>query len=247
MKRVYLYPMFLLVFVSLACSVGGLLPGGNNEVVRPTDAPTSTPVPDKSSEASLYDDFSTTQEGWSDQQVITTQAKMGNLHSSASVVDGKLVFDLEDNETYMYKFYTHPAGEDVAVEVSVQSFEQITNGIALVCRATNEYDKWYEFRVSSTNNYAIYSYDASRRDEEKNPYVELKKGGLRIDQFRPTKENVIRGVCQGSTLTLYINDNEIASATAGDSTGGELVGLGAISYDILPVTVKFDYFSYGTP
>jgi len=246
MKRVYIYPMILLIFVSLACSVGGLLPGGD-EVVRPTATPTNTPVPDKPSEASLYDDFSTTQAGWSDMQVITTQAKMGNLHSTASVVDGKLIFDLQDNETYLYKFYTNPAGDDVAVEASVQSFGQLTNGIALVCRATNEFDKWYEFRISSTNSYNIFRYDASLREQEKNPYVELKKGGLGIDQFRPTKENIIRGVCQGSTLSLYINDKEVATATAGDSTGGELVGVGAISHDILPVNIKFDYFSYGQP
>ncbi|MEA4910455.1 MAG: hypothetical protein GYA17_21580 [Chloroflexi bacterium] len=248
MKRALIYPLLVFALVSAACGLGDVTNNlGDNSVVRPTDLPTNTPPPENARQDSYYDDFSVSSADWSDPVTVTTQAQPGRSHTTVSVLDGKLVFDLQDAETYTYDFYANPSADDVAVEAMFQSYGQIYNGIALVCRAKNDYTSWYEFRVSSTSQYAIYRYDASLREDEKNPYIQLKAGGLNIDVMRPTKENTIRGVCQGSSLTLYVNDTEIATATDGQITEGGLVGVGVMSQSETPVNVRFDYFSYGEP
>ena len=76
------------------------------------------------------------------------------------------------------------------------------NGIALICRANPEQTAWYEFRVSSTAQYAIYRYDAALRDDYKNPYIELTKGVS--DAISPTRDNIMRAMCKGTALVLEV-------------------------------------------
>lgn len=250
MKRKILIPVMILVLTTMACSLSGVTQSvseiGKQELVTPTSAPTNTPIPEKAVEKSFYDDFSSSQEGWSDLVVVTTQAIPGQMQSNAKMIDGKMVFGFSEKETYLYKFYENPAPDDVVIEVKEQATGHTENGIALVCRAKNDHSAWYEFRVSSLNQYAIYRYDQSQRESGGNPYIQLKKGGLQIDQFGPTKENIIRVTCKGSTLSLTINDKEITSIEDGELSGG-LAGVGAMSGTLLPVGVRFDHFSYGQP
>ena len=244
MRRSLLYHILLLLLASLACSVGGI---GKEAVITPTALPTSTPVPNEPLEKSVYDDFSALNDYWSDLFVVTTQAKPGMMKSTAKVVDGKLVFEFQDLETYLYKFITNRAPEDVVIETNAQAFGQAQNGIAVVCRANNEHTAWYEFRVNSLNQYFIYRYDAAQRDAGKNPYILLKNGGLTIDVFGPSKPNTLRVTCKGAELTLEVNGKQIATASDGTLSGKGQTGVGAMSSTLLPVSIKFDYFSYGQP
>lgn len=247
MKRSILLPILVLVLASMACSTSGVSEIGKQELVTPTAAPTNTPIPENTTEKSYYDDFSSSNPGWSDMEVVTTQAMPGQMKSAVKQADGLMVFDFRDTETYAYKFYKNPAEADVAIEAKAQAGGQLQNGIALVCRAKNDYSAWYEARVSSLSQYALYRFDRKLRDDGKNPYIQLHNGNLRIDVFGPTKENVLRFTCQGGTLKLEINNQVVATVDDGNLSEGGLVGVGAMSGTILPVNIRFDYFSYGQP
>jgi len=246
MKLKIFIPVIVLAIILQACS-SGAVSAGKQELVTPTSAPTGTPVPENPTEKAYYDDFSGSDPGWSELLTVTTQAQPGQMKSSARVVDGLLTFDFQEKETYLYKFFANPSGADVVIESKVQGAGQLENGMALVCRAKNDQTAWYEARISGLNQYDIYRFDAAQRDAEKNPYIKLQHGALRGDIFKPTKQNVIRFTCQGSDLMLEVNDQTITTVQDGTLSEGGLAGVGAMSGTILPLSVRFDYFSYGQP
>lgn len=253
MKRIWFVMVLISVLILSACSSGGKVsrsqeaalstPAGNMQPFSPTQAePTAAP------KASFTDNFDSMTDQWTDPFWVTSQAKPGQTYSKFSVADGKLIFDLQDKETYVYKFYKELSQKDVALETKFVSKGQIYNGIAIVCRASADFSAWYEFRVTSTSTYSIYRYDrALKEKQDKNPYVELKKGGLDINTLSPSKENVFRGVCKGNTLTLEVNGKTITTVETGDLKDAGLVGVGAMSADLPPVNIQFDTFSVATP
>jgi len=167
--------------------------------------------------------------------------------SNVSIKDGWLSFDILDEETYMYQLYQNPVEADVVLETKYQPGGNHTvNGIALVCRATEDFSKWYEFRVSSSNRYSIFLYDKSRKEKDDlNPYVEL-AGGV-SDLISPAKENVFRAMCNGTTLVLEVNGEQVASVQDGELQEQGLVGVGAMSSNLTPTFVKFDYLGVSKP
>lgn len=246
MKRRMYVPLLVLLLVSMACTLGDVNPLKEN-LVTPTAMPTNTPVPKENTESSLYDDFVMEDPAWSETIAVTTAALPGAMISSVSTLAGMMKFDIQDAETYLYKFYKNPSKADVVVETKAQAVGSKIDGIALVCRARNDYTAWYEFRVTDEGRYSIYRYDKSLKDADKNPYIELEKGALRKDYFAAYKENVIRATCQGNSLSLEVNGNAVVSVIDGALPDAGLVGMGAMSYDTLPVAVEFDYLSYGQP
>ncbi len=246
MRKIFI-PVLILLTVTLACSVGNIKNPLKETLITPTAEPTNTPVPKEQTQSSIYDDFTSVDPAWSDVHVVTTQALPGTMRSKVNTSAGKMVFDIQDTETYIYKFYKHPAKPDVVIEAQVQGVGQQMNGMALVCRAKNDYSAWYEFRVNGLSQYFIYRFDVGQRESGKNPYILLQQGGLRRDHFQPVQQNVIRVTCKGSDLLLQVNGHDIASATDGNLPDAGLVGMGAMSSTLLPVSVQFDYLSYGQP
>lgn len=244
MKRYLLLTGLLVLLFTAACGAAGEI--GKQELVVPTAAPTATAVAEAETEKSLYDDFSQTVEGWEDVHVVTSQA-VGKPKSGASLKEGMLVFDFQEMETYLYKFYGKASTADVVIEAKVQGTGKLQNGMALVCRASEDKSAWYEARVTSVGKYGIYRFDQSAKDAGKNPYALIKEGGLPVDVFGPTKENVVRFTCQGDQLKLEANGNELATAQDANLSEGGLPGVGAMSSNELPVSIRFDYFSYGQP
>ncbi len=244
MKRFLLLTGLTVLLLASACGAASEI--GKQELVVPTSAPTATAVPEAETEKSLYDDFSQTVDGWEDVHVVTSQA-VGKPKSAASLKEGMLVFDFQDMETFLYKFFGKASTADVVIEVKAQGTGKLQNGIALVCRAKEDKTAWYEARVSSVSKYGIYRFDQSLRDAGKNPYALIKEGGLPVDVFGPTKENVVRFTCQGDQLKLEVNGNELTTVQDANLSEGGLPGVGAMSSNELPVSVRFDYFSYGQP
>ena len=184
---------------------------------------------------------------WSEPFAVTTQALPGKELSKVSIKDGWLSFDILDEETYMYQLYTNPTSPDVILETKYQPGGNHTvNGIALICRATEDFSKWYEFRVSSSNRYSIFLYDKSRKEmKDLNPYVEL-AGGV-SSAISPAKENVFRAMCNGTTLVLEMNGEQVVSVQDGELQDEGLVGVGAMSSNLTPTFVKFDYLGVSKP
>ncbi|MCC6146773.1 MAG: hypothetical protein IT308_04325 [Anaerolineaceae bacterium] len=243
-KKKLLVPLLVLMFASLACSFGGI---GKEEALAPTATPVNTAVPEAPIEKSFYDDFSTTQSTWGDLKVVTTQAKPGQMKTSAKYEDGKMIFEFRDLETYAYKFNQNRSQSNVVLEAQILPTGHTSNGMALVCRANSDLTEWYEARLSSTSQYWLFRYDAALREKDQNPYVLIKQGSLPINVFYPAKPNVVRFTCQDNNLKLESNGQEVISTSDGALTKGGLAGIGAMSHEILPVAIQFDYFSYGQP
>jgi len=254
MKRAVFIPLIVLLLASMACSAGSVLPfNGDDEEVRPTSPfegteEPATPTPEGDEVREAYDDFSVMNDVWGDTFTVTTQAQKNDESSQIHFEDGRMQFQFLANETYAYKFYNDPIGPDAVLEVLYQAGGALQNGIALVCRVNEDRTAWYEFRVTSNSLYYIFRYDAARKaDSGKNPYILLDSGGVDIETLYPTRENVFRVTCDGSSLSMGTNGTEIAAVQDGTLSEGDWVGIGAMSTDLLPVSVYFDYFSAERP
>jgi len=246
MKQKILLPLVILMVILASCAPGDINPL-KEELVTPTALPTNTPVPEENFESSLYDDFSTVNPSWLDTQTVTTSAVSGSMISVAEIKNGNMVFNIQETETYLYKFFKNPARKDVVIETMVQGNGTPANGMALVCRAKNDYSAWYEFRVSDDSRYYVYRYDQALKADDKNPYIELASGKLAKDIFTPFEANTLKVTCQDNTLSLVINDNPVVNVEDGTLPEAGLVGAGGMSYSLVPVIVNFDYLSYGQP
>lgn len=203
-----------------------------------TEAPTNTPP----GPFEFTDTFDRNSQNWSQDLIVTTQTSGRDVLSKAVIQDGMLSFRFEDKETYMYKFLNSPVGENVSVLLDYQSGGHINNGIAIVCRVNDERTTWYEARVSSTSDYALFLYDKSRKTEEgKNPYLLLGKGKLKIDELAPTKPNTIKLTCLDDEMILDLNKGKrVINQILETQLSGSSVGLGAMSFDVLPIRINFD-------
>jgi hypothetical protein len=96
----------------------------------------------------------------------------------SSVQDGILVFNLRDNETYIYKFVKGSNTDDSVIEAKWKSNGQSMNGVALICRAAEDNSSWYEFRISSQGEWHALAIGLEYLDDDpyKNTYVSIKKG-----------------------------------------------------------------------
>lgn len=250
MKSKLLFPIVALVVVSLACSTNNIpFVATSTPAVFATAAPATATVPVPTNAPTpipaYTEEFDLMSADWAEPLVVTTQAQPGHMFSAVVWDDGWLEFNLQEPETYIYQFYQRPTNPDVVLETKIQAGLQPFNGMALVCRANTEYTKWYEFRIGSQNDYAIYVFDASRRDKGKNPYIELEKGvTTAID---PPRENVFKAICNGTTLSIWVNDIEVTSIQDNTITDGGLIAIGAMSYSLPPVQVKFDYLTISRP
>lgn len=247
-----------LVVLTMACSLGGLTgdkaPVAEEAAAMPTSEISGvgemevelTPTPQLEAVKDDYlDEFNLLTEDWSEPVTLTTQALPGKEKSRISYEDGKMIFGLYDFETYVYQFNRRPADANVLLELKYQSGGANENGIALVCRAKTDMSAWYEFRVSSTGQYAIYYYDAALKDEYKNPYTDMAKGVS--DALRPTRDNVIRAMCKDSSLVLEVNGEMVKTVQDSRLTEGGMVGIGAMSYNNMPVNIMMDYFGLSKP
>ena len=132
------------------------------------------------------------------------------------------------------------SNENVVIETTMVNTGDIHNGMTVICRAAVDYSKWYEFRLSATNDYALYYYDQERKEKDGlNPYLELERGVS--EDIKPMLENVVKVSCIDTTLRLEVNGTEVFLEETDLIMDGGLVGLGAISFDLQPVIVKFDY------
>ncbi len=270
MKRLSkILPFVLIAFILMACSLTNALSGGN---ANPAPAQKDAQVQPESSEQKgppsqigsdttaqepatsattgdlFEDEFNTASTQWSDTLTVTTQAAGGKAGSQVSADAGKLTFKFQAKETYAYKFLETTFPADVVLETQFVALNHINNGIAIVCRANDDLTEWIEVRLTSRSKYTIYHYDKSiKEDQGKNPYEQLASGGIDVKTMYPMKDNVVRVTCSGSQLSLEINDVQVATLDGLPILSGGRAGLGAMSTDVLPIGVQFDYLSISQP
>jgi hypothetical protein len=203
-----------------------------------TNAPTDTPLPPSEFE----DTFDRRSDYWSDDVVVTTQTFGRDLQSNGTVQDGILRYRINDKETYLYKFFAPALPGDVSIETEFQSKGTIYNGIAIVCKVNEDRSSWFEVRVSSTSDYSFFRYEKRLRTEEnKNPYVLLGKGKFKIDELYPTKLNSFKVTCLEDEIIMDTNRGmRVVSQFLDSSLDGSYVGIGVMSYEVIPVTIDFE-------
>jgi hypothetical protein len=226
-------------------------PAAAEPAVAEPQAEAPTAAPDSSGGFTFHDDFDTESDSYTEDTITTTQAVTRDQVQTepSSVQDGILTFNIRDNETYIYKLINNSMTENAVIEAKWKSNGQSLNGVALLCRASEDFSGWYEFRMSAQGEWQFLQYDKSIRDNDpyKNPYVSIKKGQAKQKLVRVTGDNVSKFTCNGNKFAYEINGTKIYETTNTKIKGGGLVGIGVMSSTYLPVILQFDYLDVKQP
>jgi len=153
--------------------------------------------------------------------------------------DDHLLFDLGDEDLYVYYMYTPYEYDDVSIKLNAENRGRNNNNISLICRFNSDEGQWYEFSVESGGVWYLYAVDGK--------YNRIANGGTNaLKQGREVNEYAM--TCDGDEITLFINDEEIRSVT--DNTYGfnsGLVGFNISSLNVLPITVEVNWFEISEP
>ena len=214
MKRV-LFALAVLVLASLACSALNSGPAA-------TQAPA---IPGK--QVLFQDNFSDSNSGW---PAASDADKTANYSA-----DGQYAIQAV---TTQQDVWAHPGQNftDVSVEVdATKTSGPDNNGFGVICRFQDN-DNFYYFMVSSDGYQVIGKYQGGQ-----NQYLSAEKMQPTDAVTAGSATNHVRGDCQGSTLTLYANGQQLSSITDTSFTSGD-VGLIVGTFDEPNVGVSFDNF-----
>lgn len=157
--------------------------------------------------------------------------------------DGTLVFDLQKKNKWVYVTYDAYTYDNVKIEISADNRAKNSNNVSLICRYSEE--GWYEFNIANSGLYDIFAYDAV--GSVKKGYNLIANGGsTAIKQGKDV--NVYTAVCDGDSLSLYINGYEVKTVTDPKFKFREgKVGFGVSSFEVTPILVKVDYLDITQP
>jgi hypothetical protein len=151
-----------------------------------------------------------------------------------------LKYTLNDPETYLYTFYQKEMPADVSIETSYLDVDTQSSEASVVCRADPTLTKFYEFRIVHFEKAGvIYYFEKSVYYDQ---YKKLAYAKLPVELFRD-KENRLEGRCQGNTLTLFLNGQQVVSVQDSKISSGGFVGLGGMSHKKVPMTISFNYMN----
>jgi hypothetical protein len=276
MKRLYFIPLMILLMVTLACSftTGGkatstveipptkevptaevptLPPAPTLPPPPPTQPPAPTVEPTTDRGGYFMEEFDGTLENWAG-----WVAAGDDRYQYAEASFGRLRFEVPSPETYYYIENNSASYSDVLVEAKFEATSTNKNGIALICRSSD--NGWYEFRVSTAGNtagrFSVYRYDYYLKSQKKVPYVNLLKGYpdiATIDLKNGLSVNTIGLSCRGNELTFYINGiqqlgiNKKPLIVVDDSLTEGAAGIGVMSFSGGVVKIEFDWVSTTMP
>lgn len=283
MKKVLLYPLFIFLFVSLACGFGGgdeepptteppaiptvveLPPTEPPEIpteMPPTEPPeVPTPIPTEQ-EASSEETEETDQTSAGSGEWSTWVAAGDKTKQFANLSGNLLKIKLPSAETYAYAEIIDANYTDVYVEAEVETLNGGTNGLAVLCRSSE--DGWYEVRIHtigskdySAGSFQVYRYDSSLLDQKKNPYVNLLPDLIKlnsVDIINGYKVNKVGLLCEGNQFKVFINGKvqmlkgeELVMTDNAFPAGS--VGVGAMSFGegSVEIIVNTDQFLVSQP
>jgi hypothetical protein len=263
LRPIFLISVFVLV-VGLACSA---LTGGGTPPTQPppptqepvqvlptptqpeptqppaTEAPaTEAPTEEPATEAPTTSEFFTEEFASEDALENWDSFSLGSGEDDDLVIeqqDDHLLFDLGDEDLYVYYMYTANEYEDVSIKLNAENRGRNNNNISLVCRMNSEGTQWYEFSVESGGLWYLYAVE-DKYNVIANGGTNALKQGREINEYAMT--------CEGDEITLFINDEEIRSVrdnTYGFNSG--LVGFNISSLNVLPITVAVNWFEISQP
>jgi hypothetical protein len=203
----------------------------------PTLESTPTPEPPRfyteefNSLPSNWFDFLT----FGDVRMIKEDVSLGKLSISIRPLEDKLGWYYLINNTFTYS--------DVKVEAVVNNQGNNANGVSLICRYSDV--GWYEFVVSNSGFYQIFAVD--NQGIVNQGYNEIANGGS--TRIKPgLQTNVYTAICNGSELSLLINQTPVRTITDVKFQFAEgKIGLAVSSPKKLPVKVEFETLTISEP
>lgn len=211
----------------------------------PTDTPAPESTPTQMPPGTVKEEFGSgfvfPNPDWSAPYDATDPTGQVKHAFAINVIPDFLQIHLPDAETYVYTFYQKEMPADVVIDTSYMIEGKRYSEAAVVCRVDpNSRTAWYEFRVNHLDKSGVIYY-FNRVDPYNNPYQRLAYAKLPVELFSD-RENRIRAICQGSKLTLIVNDIVTTSVENTRLPGAGLVGLGGFVHQQIPLNVNFNYF-----
>jgi len=261
--KTFVIAISFVILVGLACGTSdGADPTATSEVieepVEPTPTNTSEPVVMPSPTTAQQPTNTTappTEEVEDEPPAYFVEEFEGDLSSWSYFVmhgdenkmdllaeNGKLVFDLQGKDLYVYVLYKEYTYSQVRIDVMAENRGANNNSVSLVCNYTDTYG-WYEFNISNNGMYEVLCYSEIDGGYQ---YPLATGGSTEINMGRDT--NVYTAICEGNHLALYINgylENELTDSKYNLPDGQ--VGFSVSSFNVVPVRVEVDYFAISQP
>jgi hypothetical protein len=184
------------------------------------------PVPPEKGEILFQDDFSDPDSGW---RIWNEEDAIIAYH------EGGLRFLINATQ---YDFWSRPGKwfGNVGMEVQASLLNgSPNNDFGLICRYQDD-NNFYVFLVSNDGYAGILKVRDGIYEMLSGPSMEYKP---EIPQGAGS--NRLRAECVGDALSLYVNDNRVATAQDSDFREGD-IGLVAGTYDTAGVDILFDDF-----
>ena len=217
------------------------LPTATESAPEPTEVP-ATEAPPPTEEAAPASEFYTEEFDSENALANWESFTLGQGEDRNLVIkqeDDHLLFDLGDEDLYVYYMYTPHEYEDVAIKLNATNRGRNNNNVSLVCRMNSEGTQWYEFSVESGGLWYLYAFD-EKYNTIANGGTQALKQGREVNEYGMT--------CQGDEITLYINGEELRSVTDNKyGLGSGLVGFNISSLNVLPITVEVNWFEIAQP
>jgi hypothetical protein len=244
----------LLVLVSLACSVdlfgtptpAPQAPAQASEQPAVSPAATLPPVDAATNTQQFYtEEFDTENADW--QYLVVNGAKREIVNGivglmSVRPIGGLLIFDLQGPGAWVYSTYEPFTYTDVRLDIRTNNRGTNNNNISLICRKSDA--GWFEFDIANNGLYEIFYGKIVDNTVE---FTLIAEGGsTRIKSGLAENEYGI--TCQGNTLTLFINGEEVRKLEDKKYLLPEgKVGIGVSSFRDAPVTVDFYWAKISQP
>ena len=164
---------------------------------------------------------------------------------SAKAEDGFFKFNIDHKEHgwgAVYAIYDPFDYEDARLDARVENQGTNNNNISLICRYSPDAG-WYEFNIANNGLYWIY-FAELRSEDGVLSYGLIEEGGSnKIKQGLDTNEYT--AICQGNTLTLYINGN-LTKEGKDDRLKSGKVGISVTGFTQI-AKVNFDWVKISQP
>ncbi|MBI5351154.1 MAG: hypothetical protein HZB50_00790 [Chloroflexi bacterium] len=263
--RPFLFLVFTVLVVSLACST---LSGGNtpapqlplpteeptDTLVIPSAAPTEPPVqqatnpPEQPTSAPVdvpqdffKEEFSTNTNlgNWT---YFLKGAGKDDAKYTVEKQDDGLLFDLQTANLYVYYLYeVQLAYRDTTVTLVAENQEADNNSnVSLICRLNYDKGQWYEFDFKGNGLWNLWAWDNFKNKKMTDGGSDDLHRGMAVNEYMMT--------CQGNTITVYVNGNKLTTYTDKTNFFGEgQVGFNIASLNVLPITVNVKSFEIAEP
>jgi hypothetical protein len=154
--------------------------------------------------------------------------------------DDYMLFDLGDEDVYLYFMYGAYTYEDVSLRLNAENRGRNNNNISLVCRMNTEGTQWYEFSVESGGVWYLYAVDNGKYNLLANGGTTALKQGREVNQYQLD--------CTGDEMTMYVNDQKIQTFQDRRYLFDDgFVGFNISSLNVLPITVNVNWFEIALP